>query len=286
MTVLYDRQIEIKIGNENETLTIRDLRVTFKVEKDIFGIPNIAKFEIYNLAEETRSKIEKEFTKIEVNAGYVDNVSLLFSGQLTYIFHNRVRENIVTELYAADSRFNYINSFFSNTYSDSVQYSKIFDDVITTFDDVSPGDLSAIPEKNNSLFGSTFFAPSRAVLDNLCDDLSLRWYIENQKINVIEKNGTLSNTQELVFNQLNGMVGSPIITEIGINLTVLLTPQIRVGSIIEVETVNATVQLSNYFFSQLKPTKGSGKYRVDRVVHFGDNFGQNWITTIEGTFPL
>lgn len=285
MSRQYLRDINITIGNSSDNITLTDLRFRFKIEKTLLGVPNIAKIEIYNLSENTRSKIEDEYKAIVINAGYKNNVSLLFSGSITYVFHNKVDAEMITEIYAADGRFSYINSFFSKTYSNEVQYPTIYEDVISTFDDVTSGDISAIPEQNNSLLGQTFFAPSRDIMNDLSENLDLIWYIENQKINVIEKKGVLeSNVVE--FDSTNGMIGSPIVTEIGINLNVLLRPDLKTGSAIRVNSTTPRVVLSNYYFTNIKPTKGTGTYRIDKLLHLGDTHGDEWQTLIEGSIFL
>lgn len=282
MSRQYKRSVSIVAFNNEEELTISKLRIRFKVEKDIFGIPNVAKIEVYNLSGTTRSKLEKKYSRILLNCGYEGSESLLFAGTITYIFHNKQRENLVTTIYAADGAFSYEKAFFYRSYSNSVKYPKIFNDVIETFDEVSSGNLQAIPDTENSLYGQTFHAASRDVLDDLASTLDLEWYIENEKLNTIKKGGFI-NAEILTFNALNGMINSPIITEIGANCQVLLRPTLKIGSVFKIDSISPIVQLGNYYFNQINPTKGVGQYRINRLLHVGDTHGQNWTTAIEAS---
>lgn len=286
MSTQYKRKYELIIGNEESVnienaLKITDLRIKFNVEKDNIGTPNLAKISIYNLSRNSRSQIEEEFTKLVLNVGYENNVKLIFTGDILYLFHRKEGSNIITEIYAGDAQKSYLNSFFCKSYTSNVTYKEILEDVANSFEGVTLGGILNVPDKKNSLYGSTFCSDSKSVLNALTTDLNLEWFIDNNNIYINSPDGVINN-DEKVFNATNGMIDSPIVTEIGINLKVLLRPDLICNTNFRVESTFPNIELGGYYFKGLEPTKGTGVYRITKLLHVGDTHSNNWFTNIEG----
>ena len=159
----------LKISSPPADVTKSGLRIDFKIEKDILGTPNPALIRVYNLSENSRSKIETEFTKIILNAGYEGNEKLLFAGDILYVFHKKTGTDIITEIYAGDAQKSYLQSFFSKTYSSDATYEAIITDVAKSFEQTSLGVIADIPNLKNSEFGSSFHDASHKVLNDLTE---------------------------------------------------------------------------------------------------------------------
>lgn len=282
----YLRKINLIIGNQQSTeianaLSITDLRVAFHIEKDILGLPNRAKIQVYNLSKSTRLQIEKYFTKIVFNAGYVNDIGLIFIGNLTNIFHIRKDVDIITELYASDGFMAYSNSIFNKTYSPGISPMDVTKDIIKSFDGIKPGQILGIPSSNSNLYGQTLSGKSSDIMSKHVKEYNARWSIQNETINIFPVNGSLSNITR-VLSATTGMIGSPTITEIGANAKVLLDREILPGSQFRIDSTNPVVRFGNLYFPQVDPTIGSGLYRVNKVVHSGDTHSNTWETSIEG----
>lgn len=286
MTLQYLPKIEVIIGDKDsantpDALRITDLRVDFKIEKDILGSPVVSRVSITNLNEDTRSQIEEKNNKILVNAGYVGSMKLLFSGNILYVFHRYTPTEVITDIYAGDGSFSYLNSFFAKTYAQTVTNKQIITDAVNSFEGLSAGTIEGVPETESTLYGSTYFDLSHKVMNKLTNNLDLMWYIENESVNVLPKNGALGG-EPIEFNALNGMIGSPTVTEIGINLQVLLRPDLVPGANFRVLSRSPNIVINNYYFKGLTPTKGAGTYRINKLIHIGDTHGTTWQTFIEG----
>ena len=86
-TTPFIRVCQVIVGNANEAISLGDLRVNFEIKKSRITYPNLAKIQIWNLADNTRNKIRDEFTIVLVNAGYRNNISLVFTGDIKNVYH-------------------------------------------------------------------------------------------------------------------------------------------------------------------------------------------------------
>jgi hypothetical protein len=286
MSRQYKREVTVIIGNKESVnipnaLKITDLRVTFSVEKDIFGIPNLCKASIYNLSESTRSRIDEEYTKIIINAGYEGKQSLVFAGNIMYPNHRRNNQgDIITDIICGDGHFAYTTSFYNNTINKGMSRKDVFEDVAKQMN-LKVGDLKGFEDGPASTGGFALSGPNKTILDNQANDAGVYWSIQNEEIITVPIKGSIGG-DVVVFNQINGMIGSPIITEIGISLDVLLNARLRPGSLFKVESVNPQIKIGNYYFSAVRKTLGTGTYRINKLVHTGDTHGDVWTTAIEG----
>lgn len=292
MSIQDGRQWQLVIGDD-ESINVPNalkidggLRIKFKVVKDNLGTPNISKISIYNLTQHSRSKIEKPKSKLLLKAGYENNLQVLFFGDVLFVQHRKIGAEIISEIYAGDGQESYLKSRFSKTYSKTASNKEIVEDVVASFEGLGVSEIKGVPDGNYSLFGSTFSSQSQVILSNLASDLDLEWFIDNEGLYVNNKKTEPNNTVLSIFNATNGMIGSPIVTEVGINLNVLMRPSLLCNTNFRVESVSPSIQFGNYFFKGLPPTKGEGIYRIIKLIHQGDTHSNEWSTFIEGTLPF
>lgn len=282
----YLRSVNLIVGNELSTqipnaLSITDLRMTFHIEKDILGLPNRAKIQIWNLSKQTRLRIEKFFTKIILNAGYVGDTGLIFTGNITNVFHIREGVDIITEIYAADGFMAYKTGIFNKTYSPGASPISVTNDIIGSFPGITKGQILGIPSSSNNLMGATYSGSSVDVLNQHTREYSTRWTIQNEVLSIFPVMGSLSNVTR-ILSAVTGMIGSPTITEIGANAKVLLDREILPGSQFKIDSTMPQVRLGEYYFPNVSPTIGTGTYRVNKIIHSGDTHSDLWETQIEG----
>ena len=82
--------------------SITDLRIVFDITKSNRSYPNIAKIDIYNPNDETVSMITSDDPLIILKAGYEGNQGILFRGKQRNVFDNRLAEDRILTIYAAD----------------------------------------------------------------------------------------------------------------------------------------------------------------------------------------
>lgn len=282
----YKREATLIIGNRDSinipnALKITGLRITFNIEKDIFGIPNKAVISVYNLSENSRNRIDEEYTKVVLNAGYEGAQKLLFAGNIMFVYNKRNNKgDYITEMHCGDGHFAYTTKFYNKNVAKNVSREEIFKDVVKEMG-LQVGEIEGFTSASSSTRGQSFSAPAHYVLQDLSEQSDLWWSIQNEQVVTFKKDGNLPG-QTIVFSQINGMTGSPTVTEIGVNLNVLLNADLRPGNLFKVDSVNPNIQIGNYYFRNIRRTLGEGTYRINRLVHTGDTHGDSWTTSIDG----
>ena len=279
----YLRSYELIITSaEGERRTIRELRVIFEITKSVLSFPNLAKVVIYNPNPDTIASLQTKYTKVVLNAGYGDNLKLLFKGEVRNVLQTKIGVNRLITFYAGDGERDWQNSFINKTYSETVSITAIVNDIISTFKETTKGVIEGVPDIADSLMGETVSGSSKDILDRLAKQYGFEWNIQNGEITIVEEAKPLSTLEAVVINAGSGMVGSPTVTEIGADVTTLMNPDLIPNSAFKIESVNADIQLGNLFFRTIKRTSAEGLYKVQEVFFKGDSREGDWLSTVKG----
>jgi len=105
MSQLFQRAVRLTAENldQEETTTIERLQVEFEVTRTLEKEPSTLRATVYNLSEETRSKLEApDRIILTLSAGYGGELHNLFKGDLRVVRHRRDGADIATDLEAGD----------------------------------------------------------------------------------------------------------------------------------------------------------------------------------------
>ena len=183
----YKRVYNLSIANDTTALVITGLRISFEVTKDLIGYPNLVKIDIYNLSDESRSKIQNEFDTLALNVGYEGNLKLIFEGSTKNVTHNKLGEDTITTIYAGDGQRDYDNAYSSFTLAEGATIEEIINKVAESFSDVSGVVLDTVAATKDKLLGTTITAQSKDVLDELAEENNFDWSIQNGQLIVRDK---------------------------------------------------------------------------------------------------
>lgn len=269
MSNFFNRKYKIIIGNEKDGgLEIVDLRVSFNVELSLVGYPNMAEIKIYNLNKQNRNKIKKEFTKIFLHAGYSDNLSLIFSGDIVNVTHEKKESDWITVLYCGDSIKTINSSIINKTLPAGQTTESIFNELVSNMKDVTKGVTDGLKDcmtkKMSLLRGLVLSGSVKEWLEKLSKNCGFDYSINNGVIETTSKDRPFSDEPALIIKQDNGMIGSPEVTEIGIKVKSLLLPNMKLGRKIEIKSII-----------------GEGTYFAYKINHIGDTMNNDWFTKIE-----
>lgn len=292
--MLYKRVASVIVGNDKiadapNALKIDKLRVRFEIEKIAFGRLNTGNIQIFNLSNESIARIERKFTKVILNAGYVDqDVTLLLTGDILNITHARQQADTITTIYVRDGGQAYVESICNQSFDEKMSAREVFRRVASTFKDVTIGDLSLIPDQPIYIGGQTICDSTYRVLNQLSSKLGVVWQINNGKLVISKDVIEPITTYDHEFTQNNGMIGSPTITEIGINVVSLLRPDVQPLSSFRVrsETPNYDIQAIDIVSRKDKINEKvqNASCRVLNIKHIGDTHGNEWYTSCAGLF--
>lgn len=272
-------------------MEITGLRVNFKVEKSLVGYPNLANIKIYNLSESSRNVIEDKGLVIRLHAGYSDVgytsavIPLIFEGNIINVVHLKTGPDWISEIFCADG-INILNSSTINkTLPAGINTEQIFNELIAEMDGIKKGALEGIKNcltgKRSILREIQLSGSVKEFLDRISKDCGFEYSINDGVIETTPVGLPLSDIPPVIINQGSGMIGSPERTEIGVNVTNLLLPELKLARTIKVESLSTKINIGNLHFRKIPPIRNQGVYRIDKIIHIGDTHDNPWETQIQ-----
>ncbi len=261
--------------------TIDSLRMTFEIEESLTGFPGLAKIQVYNLSRARVTKWQEKGLSVTLRVGYgTERPVKIFEGSIRNVMHTRQAEDSITEIYAADALRAFDDAFHSSSYAGGASLEGIVRSICASME-VEPGSLSVLSGKR--IYSPlTLSGKCSTILKELAVAFDFYWAIQGGVMFVIDKNGNLDTEELVVINKNTGMIGSPTLTEIGAEVTILINPLVRPFRLIQIESADPLINIGNLQFREVKKTLGAGLYRVQKITHSGDTHGDNWQSSIIG----
>jgi hypothetical protein len=289
---LWLRKVELVVGDANQTtIDLSQLQIRFDVFSANKTTARRLECRIYNPSPDTAQRIEKEFTYVQLSAGYENNpYGIIFAGRICRI--SRGKES------AVDSYLDIV----ARDGDEPVTYGCI--GVSIPPSQTSLSDQHAAVVKAMAKYGvSTGYVPSdlptqqlprgkvvygmvRDKLRDIASTAKCDWHIEDNQVNLVPVTGIIPDYQ-IIIDESSGLVGVPTQTVDGLNLTTLLNPNIKTGRVILVpgNVINTTSfsqslqpgQSEQPYIPDLSPT---AQFKVWAVHHTGDTRGGIFYTDI------
>jgi len=269
----FNRSASVMVVSNGQTATIvSGLRITFKVVKTRDKSLNSARIEIYNLSENTRNLLSAPKAKIILNAGYLeDEVSTVFKGDIVRAYTLKRPPEVVTVIDALDGRTASLTKL-SVGYPAGTSAKTILNDVAR----ISGLTSANLPDNNRThANGFSFTGLARDVLTKCAKLLGVDWSIQNDTLKCVPVNQS-DNSRVQVLSVDTGLIESPVkignidptkqSTSIdGWKVTHLLLPSVEPGNKIVIKSQSLSSEV----------------YSVATIEHNGDNFGDDWSSTLE-----
>lgn len=266
--VVIRSQIDIDDG------TVRPvLRVTFQVEKTDERFPNTAEISIWNLNEEHRAAVQERLAPCIIKAGYLGNVSQIFSGDLRFTESSRRGTDFVSSFTIADGGKQYTSSRVDESFGPGTSPFDIITKVADALD-VGSGNLAEKLREggfpNALVFNKAVIVSGQAAeeLDKFMRATGLEWSIQDGQIQALKKKDVVKDNI-VILKKSSGLIGSPVLGEDGIvRGQALLQGQLFPGRQVDIESIIV-----------------EGSFKLTKVVHSGDTWGTDWVTNFEA-IPL
>ena len=279
----YKRVYELTvIPPGGEARIIKGLRVNFEITKSILSFPNLARITLYNPNQDTLSALEEKYTRIVLNAGYEGDLRLLFKGDVRNVFQTKTGRDRLLTIYSGDGEKSWQNATFNKTLSESLSVSSAIQEVLKTFSDVNIGTLQGLPQVADKMRGQVLSGSSKDIMDNFAEEYGFSWSIQDGEIIITPEQEPLEGDEAVLVTAATGMIGSPTITEIGVDVTTLLNPRLLPNRGFLIESINAEVTIGNLFFRNVKRTTAEGLYKIQEVVFRGDSRDGDWLSSVKG----
>lgn len=256
---------------------IDGLRVIFKVDRYIDGFSPFTTVQIYNMNRQHQNLATTKGTRFELVAGYEGNSSTLFTGRVTTGFTVRDGADFVTTVNVAD--FLDINN---KTVNFSVKKPNNLENLIRLIAKNVSVDVGEIILNNNNFVNSlTFSASFLRTLNTLSKSFNFTWYIKDQKL-FVYSDDKITTKRKFTFSQLSGLLTTPVITDHGIDVQVLLEPSINQFDSYVVEASRDLVESQVGTLFGQRNTSVLGLQRALSIIHEGDTHSNKWVSTISG----
>lgn len=278
----YKRNYELLIDKDGVRRQITDLRIQFEVTKSLRSYPNIAKIVIFNASDDTNSFLDSELTKVTLNAGYENNLNLVFIGKIRNSIQSRQGVDSITTVYSADGQKDWEQAIFNKTFSENISIETIVKELAETLTETGLGELSGLDMPADKLRGQTLSGSTKDILDTLGQDYGFEWSIQDNVLVTVPIEDVVYPESVILINNSTGMIGTPSVTEIGADAKVLLNTNLAPNRAFRIESISQNVQLGNLNFRNIKKTKAEGTYKVFEVIHKGDTHDNEWSSSVKG----
>lgn len=287
MSIQFKRTAIIDVFNGADiTVTIKDVRISFNIEKTITKEYNTCNIDVYNLSRKTRDLIngDKQFCRLSV--GYGSDYSTLYFGDLTFVNHTFEEKDIVTKIECVDkmNAEKHIKIF-------ETENANILDFIKRSCSDngiaLAKEVLDKIKDKLNTTVlagGFSFIGRAKDAFDEISATIGTDWSLQDGILQFLNKGGVLSETP-IYADYTTGLIGVPEgINDVntksgnakrakdgsikrppqaGFMVTTLLNPNIKPGILMKIKSDKAEI---------------NGNMAVHGVTHNGDNYGSNWLS--------
>lgn len=288
MTRQWIRSCRLLVGDDKEAMDLSELRIQFTVSQGDIQTPNFADIIVTNLSAETVHKVQKEFTKVRLEAGYEDGgPELLFAGTIKQ--KRSGRENPVDTylgILAVDGDKAYNFATVNKTLAAGHSFR---DHVNATLDAMKPFGITAGYIADLGGFkaprGRVLFGMARDILRRVGYSTDTSWSIQNGKLQIVKNKETVPGGP-VVLNSRTGMIGLPVQTFDGIVVRCLLNPKVKPGTQIKIDQSSIQQQridpamTSEVANTMIPSLADDGLYKALIVNHTGDTRGGPWYTDI------
>lgn len=282
MTAKFKRDIELFAGSlvinprtavgQNQPI----LKVTFDITKTNDIKPNTTTVSIWNLKEESRSKLQEKDLEIRIEAGYIDDKKAIFKGDIERTTIIRDSVNWVTTLELSDGgkqmRQTRINESFRGPQGFGSMLSKVVDTLKEA--GLTEGNLkecvgaigtSSFKGIGDFLHGIILSGKSIDIADRITSSVDCVMSVQDKSLQFLAKQGGTLKGPDEPLNVDTGLIGTPSVGEKGVVIAnSLLNGRYIPGRIVS-----------------LKSEMVKGRFVCQKVQHKGDTWGIDWNSRLE-----
>lgn len=287
-TQQYGRTLTLLVSNnQGQALDLSALRIKFNVKKTGVQTPNSADITVYNISAKTQKLIQKEFTHVLLNAGYVGNFGLIFKGNIKqFITGRESATDTFINLNCGDGDQAYNFATINQTIKKGVQPQAQLNAALSSMNSmgVATGYMGQLPQISLPR-GKVIYGNTREHLKKLADTYGFTWSVQDGNLVFLSQKTYLPN-QAVVLTSKTGMIGTPQQTTLGIDVKCLMNPNIKAHGRVQINNKSvAQMKIDFWVPGSAANTPASfqhdGMYYPIVIEHSGDTRGQDWYTNLK-----
>jgi hypothetical protein len=283
-------------GISGKTMDLSEYHMVFEVEQSAYSTPWKLTVRVYNLEQNLMQAIAKEYTQVQLEAGYLNGPKgIIFNGLVSYFELGRENNtDLVLIIHAAEADLAWNETPVNATLPAGSTAADVVNACQSEMDKngkIKLGAMSAL-STGQSPRARTLYGQSKDILRDVTQSNNATAFISDGKINVVTKDEVLK-LPTVVLNSTSGMIGIPYQTLDGaINVRSLLNPQLKPAGSVQINekdirqiaVKNAGLAASDLgtigFFDDHNQIHTDGLYKVYALTHTGDTRGNDWYTDI------
>lgn len=302
--VLFGRKIGLLVYNPaapnapGSALDLSEFRIRFNVFQSDYETPGYTIIRVYNLADKTKAQVKGEFQRVTLEAGYdfPNGTGVIFDGTIKQVlFGHESNVDSYMEILASDGDLAYNNACVNTSLAPGATLADqlaAIQKTMTPFG-VTPGYTPDLP--NTALArGKVLYGNAKSSMRDLANTAGVSWSIQNGELTLIPLTGYIPG-QAVVLNSATGLIGFPEQTPGGINVTALLNPKIKIGTLVQIaaEDINqdfvftsgpallpGAARLEDRATGFIAKISGAGFYKVFVSEFEGDTRGEPWYSKL------
>jgi hypothetical protein len=270
------------------------LRVKFAVKRSDTATPNSADIRVYNLSEQTATRIRDEFKRVILQAGYEGNLGVIFQGNIKQVIIGRESAtDTFIDIIAGDGDTAYNFAVVNKTLAAGASQTDQVSAAVGSMNahGVTAGNVGDMPPEKLPR-GKVMYGSAKNYLRNAAQSSNKTWSIQDEKVTFVPLKSYLPG-EAVVLTSKTGMIGTPQQTTNGVNVKCLLNPNIRVGGRVKID--NKSIEKLKLNMEQIAAAKGDvsainklipqhlsndGTYYVFMIEHQGDTRGVEWYSSL------
>lgn len=271
------------------------LKCEFAAKSTTETAASICTLAVYNMNAATEKEVIEEGFRIDIYGGYQEGqYGLIYTGDIVQVFRNR--ENGVDyrlEIIAISGML----SFNTNHVRSTIAAGSKPRDVVKAVADnaekpIGIGEISDDLPDEALPRGKVLFGTPAKYLRDLCTwNDAAYWEGEDGKLTVETVEQEIPEDKVLVLTPTTGLVGTPIYTDQGIQIKMLLDPRVKLRSMVKIDNeiiqrqalqIDAATGMQKNQLPQTAQFDKDGEYQVFSVEHRGDTWGDEWTTSVVG----
>lgn len=237
--------------------------IDFDVQRNTLASLNYAVLRVYNLSQETRTRIAKDVISTDISrkvifyAGYgednAENLPVVFKGNITKCWSVREGDSFVTQIEAFDGGFASANAIYNNQFIKATPLQAMIASIAGTLAPfgVAVGAIGTYPGELGR--GNSFSVGTLELLQTLSGN---GFFIDNMKVNLLNDSECLPASGIPLINSQTGLLGTPVREQTQLSFDILFEPRVTAGQFI---VIDSQTGLQNH----------NGKYKVNLVKHKG-----------------
>lgn len=237
--------------------------IEFDITRNTLSSANVCQVRLYNLSEKNRNQIyfnaynQTLFRKFLLKAGYEDNLSTIFNGNISQAASFREGVNFITQIECYDGGFAFVNGSVDLTFPSGTSIKTVIRTLMEQLPNVSIGAIGNF--EGSLLRGNTYSGNPAQILFELTGGAffidSGKAYALKSDEYVPEIGSNPTGTPTILINTDTGLLNTPVLEQTIVRFEMLFEPSLNIGKLVRL--VSATNPALN------------GIYKITSVKHRG-----------------